>query len=468
MQTAKSSYHDVVVIGSGIAGSIVAGELVRKSNCDVLILEASGTIRKTPRSLEFYKGVVSDLSEPHSQPHEHRDLAIGGTSQSWGGGLVMFDHSDFETRNTEGHKYWPISLHMMKPWYSFAAERFGVPSNALNQNRSSQFNEFFSPESGFCASSVVLRRWRNHNFLKDIKKIKLAPNSVVIDLIPLDDGSTQVKILDYQNGGFRNVVGNKIILATGGLESTRFFMNSKYLMSASKNSTSVGSYYSTHISGSLGVLFENKSHSLKKFSRVNVDEFSRYISYIYTTSEKGFHSIKLTLQPVSSDNYRLISRLFKNNATSFAALSRYASAWHVNFDSDQNPNIDSRLKLSDKIGLDGRPQIEIEHKISDVDWFNIEKVSTQLQRRAPERGLEFVPNSVFDLKRSIRGQSHHLGSLRMSEIQRNGVVDSNLQVFGTPNIYVLSGAVFPTYSYANPTLTLGALACRLASQIIQS
>ena len=79
-----------------------------------------------------------------------------------------------------------------------------------------------------------------------------------------------------------------------------------------------------------------------------------------------------------------------------------------------------------------------------------------------------VPNSVFDFKRSIRGQSHHLGSLRMSEIQRNGVVDSNLQVFGTPNVYVLSGAVFPTYSYANPTLTLGALACRLASQIIQS
>lgn len=468
MQTAKSPSHDVIVIGSGIAGSIVAGELVRKSNCDVLILEASGTIGKTPRSTEFYKGVVSSLSEPHSQPQEHRDLAIGGTSQSWGGGLVMFDHSDFDTRSTEGQKFWPISWHMMKPWYSFAAERFGVPSDALNQNRSPQFNEFFSPESGFCASSVVLRRWRNQNFLKELKKINLAPNSVAIDLVPLDDGRTQVEILDYQNGCSRNVVGNKIILATGGLESTRFFMNSKYLMSASRSSTSVGSYYSPHISGSLGILFENKSHSLKKFSRVNVDEFSKYIPFIYTTSEKGFHSLKITLQPVSSDNYVLTKRLFKDNVTSFAALWRYVSAWHVNFDSDQIPNSDSKLKLSGKLGLDGRPQIEIQHKISDVDWFNIEKVQLQLQRRAPERGLEFIPNSVFDLKRSIRGQSHHLGSLRMSERQRNGVVDSNLQVFGAPNVYVCSGAVFPTYSYANPTLTLGALACRLANHILQS
>ena len=468
MQAEKSSYHDVVVIGSGIAGSIVGSELVRRSSCNVLVLEASGTIRKTPRSLKFYRGVVSNLSEPHSQPHEHRDLAIGGTSQSWGGGLVMFDHSDFETRNTEGHKYWPISFQMMKPWYSFAAERFGVPGDAFSQNRNLFVNEIVSPESGFCVSSVLLRRWRNHNFIKDLKKIKLAPNSVAIDLIPLDNGSTQVKVLDYQTGDTRNVIGNKIILATGGLETTRFFMNSKYLMSASKNSTSVGSYYSPHVSGSLRILFENKCNSLKKFSRVNVDDFSKYIPFIYKTSENGFYSLRLTLQPVSSGNYSSIRRLFKNNVTSFAALSRDSSAWHVNFDSDQIPNNNSRLKLSDKIGLDGRSPIEIQHKIPDLDWFNIEKVPIQLQKKAPERGLEFIPNSVSDLKRSIRGQSHHLGSLWMSEVQSNGVVDSNLEVFGAPNVSVLSGAVFPSYLYANPTLTLGALACRLASQIIES
>ncbi len=245
-------------------------------------------------------------------------------------------------------------------------------------------------------------------------------------------------------------------------------MNSKYLMSASKNSTSVGSYYSPHVSGSLRILFENKCNSLKKFSRVNVDDFSKYIPFIYKTSENGFHSLRLTLQPVSSGNYSSIRRLFKNNVTSFAALSRDSSAWHVNFDSDQIPNNNSRLKLSDKIGLDGRSPIEIQHKIPDLDWFNIEKVPIQLQRQATERGLEFVPNSVSDLKRSIRGQSHHLGSLWMSEVQSNGVVDSNLEVFGAPNVSVLSGAVFPSYLYANPTLTLGALACRLASQIIES
>ncbi len=124
----------------------------------------------------------------------------------------MFDHSDFEMRNTEGHKYWPISFHMMKPWYSFAAERFGMPSNAFSQNRNLFFKEIVSPESGFCASSILLRRWRNHNFVEDLEKIKLSPNSVAIDLIPLDNGSTQVKILDCQTGDFQNVVRNNQVL----------------------------------------------------------------------------------------------------------------------------------------------------------------------------------------------------------------------------------------------------------------
>ena len=55
-----------------------------------------------------------------------------------------------------------------------------------------------------------------------------------------------------------------------------------------------------------------------------------------------------------------------------------------------------------------------------------------------------------------------MGTTRMSEHEDQGVVDSNCKVFGVDNLYIAGSSVFPTYSFANPTLTIVALAIRLA------
>jgi choline dehydrogenase-like flavoprotein len=61
--------------------------------------------------------------------------------------------------------------------------------------------------------------------------------------------------------------------------------------------------------------------------------------------------------------------------------------------------------------------------------------------------------------------SHHLGTTRMSTNPRRGVVDQNCQIYGVGNAYVAGGSVFPTAGVANPTLTIVALAVRLADHI---
>jgi choline dehydrogenase-like flavoprotein len=53
----------------------------------------------------------------------------------------------------------------------------------------------------------------------------------------------------------------------------------------------------------------------------------------------------------------------------------------------------------------------------------------------------------------------------MSSSDVDGVVDPDLQVHGTDNLYVCSNAVFPSIAAANPTLTVSALAVRLAEHI---
>jgi choline dehydrogenase-like flavoprotein len=60
---------------------------------------------------------------------------------------------------------------------------------------------------------------------------------------------------------------------------------------------------------------------------------------------------------------------------------------------------------------------------------------------------------------------HHLGTARMASTERDGVVGPDCAVFGLPNLFVASSAVFPTSGYANPTLTIVALAIRLAQQL---
>jgi choline dehydrogenase-like flavoprotein len=63
---------------------------------------------------------------------------------------------------------------------------------------------------------------------------------------------------------------------------------------------------------------------------------------------------------------------------------------------------------------------------------------------------------------------HQVGTTRIADSPRDGVVDRDLRVWGTSNLYVCSSSVFPTSGQANPTFFLGACAARLASHVASS
>lgn len=58
-----------------------------------------------------------------------------------------------------------------------------------------------------------------------------------------------------------------------------------------------------------------------------------------------------------------------------------------------------------------------------------------------------------------------MGTTRMHTDPAQGVVDSDGRVHGTRNLYVTGSSVFPSGGYANPTLTIIALASRLAGHL---
>jgi choline dehydrogenase-like flavoprotein len=58
-----------------------------------------------------------------------------------------------------------------------------------------------------------------------------------------------------------------------------------------------------------------------------------------------------------------------------------------------------------------------------------------------------------------------MGTTRMHDDPKAGVVDSHCRVHGVENVFVAGSSVFPTSGHANPTLTVVALALRLADHI---
>lgn len=68
----------------------------------------------------------------------------------------------------------------------------------------------------------------------------------------------------------------------------------------------------------------------------------------------------------------------------------------------------------------------------------------------------------------IGGVAHEVGSMRMQQTPNtDGVVDQDLKVLGTDNVYICDLSVFPSSPTANPSLTLVALALRLANHLQQ-
>jgi choline dehydrogenase-like flavoprotein len=79
------------------------------------------------------------------------------------------------------------------------------------------------------------------------------------------------------------------------------------------------------------------------------------------------------------------------------------------------------------------------------------------------RGRVRVNNDRIYLE--VHGQGHTLGTTRMGATITTSVVDGDCRVHGYANLFVAGSSVFPSGGYANPTITIVALALRLADHL---
>ena len=65
----------------------------------------------------------------------------------------------------------------------------------------------------------------------------------------------------------------------------------------------------------------------------------------------------------------------------------------------------------------------------------------------------------------LSGGWHHMGTTRMDQDPKQGVVDANCKLHGIASLFVAGPAVYPTGGAVNPTLTLVAMALRLSDHL---
>jgi choline dehydrogenase-like flavoprotein len=166
---------------------------------------------------------------------------------------------------------------------------------------------------------------------------------------------------------------------------------------------------------------------------------------------------------------RYASRIRKPGFFPLNPARRYSLFHH----GEHAPNPDSRITLTQARDEDGMFRARIDLRFSEQDAASIAgSVSTMGGRLAGNAGARLehlfpeAERSAAALAQASDG-FHQIGTARMADDPRYGVVDADSRVHGVGNLFIAGSAVFPTSGQANPTLTAVALAARLAAYITQ-
>ena len=138
---------------------------------------------------------------------------------------------------------------------------------------------------------------------------------------------------------------------------------------------------------------------------------------------------------------------------------------------EQAPNPNSRVMLSDQKDALGVPRIKLDWQLTALDKRSIRQLYETLGQEAGRQRIGRIQLQDWLLEDEpmwppyLGGGWHHMGTARMHEDPKQGVVDAQCKVHGLSNLYVAGSATFPTAGAANPTLTLIAMALRLSDHL---
>ena len=144
----------------------------------------------------------------------------------------------------------------------------------------------------------------------------------------------------------------------------------------------------------------------------------------------------------------------------------------LDFHSEQQPQYSSRVRLDTARDALGMPRLHVDWRHSAWDIHTVRSALDLFAKDVAASGVGLFTYDAETLEAEVLRDGayggHHIGTARMGNSPRSSVVNADGRVHGVDNLFVAGSATFPTSSQANPTLTVVALAVRLAAHLKQT
>jgi choline dehydrogenase-like flavoprotein len=139
---------------------------------------------------------------------------------------------------------------------------------------------------------------------------------------------------------------------------------------------------------------------------------------------------------------------------------------------EQAPNPESRVTLGEARDALGMRRVELDWRLGELDAASLRRTLEILAEELGQTGEGRLRMADWVAQRGARfgdaevhGGQHHMGTTRMGVDPTHSVADRDAKVHGIANLYIAGSSLFPTVGWANPTLTIVALALRLAEHL---
>lgn len=138
---------------------------------------------------------------------------------------------------------------------------------------------------------------------------------------------------------------------------------------------------------------------------------------------------------------------------------------------EPEPDPLSRVQLDDAVDALGMRRAKVDWRLTNRVVRTVDRTFELVAAELRDKGIATVkledPVANRGWPANLEGTYHHMGTTRMHDSPRHGVVDRNCQMHGVANLHIAGSSVFPTSSSNHPTMTLVALSLRLADRIAE-
>jgi choline dehydrogenase-like flavoprotein len=511
----KFDFNDdsvVVVIGSGAGGGTLANELAQKG-VKVVGLEAGA--RQSPATFiqDEWKSfgqiawldnrtTSGDWRVAKNFPNLPSWICktVGGTTTHWAGASLRFQEHEFKARTTYGNlaganlQDWPITLAELEPYYAKAEDKMGVtrtngiPGLPGNNNfkvmyagaKKLGYKEVHTGrmainsqprdgrgrclQMGFCFQGCKSgAKWST--LYTEIPKAEATGNYELrteshVTRIEHNAAGKVTGVVYFDKDGVERRQKARIVCVAGNsIESPRLLLMSASNMfkdGLANSSGQVGKNYMRHMTGSVYAAFENTVNMYKGTTMAGIvrdearhDPSRGFVGgYELETLSLGVPFMAAFLDP---GGWGIDFAWWMENYTKLAGM------WIVGEDMPRETNrVTLNTSIKDKYG-NPVPNVHFDDHSNDIAMRN--------HAFAQGEKIYQAAGAVKTFRTPPYPSTHNLGTNRMSEKAKDGVVNKWGQTHDIPNLFVSDGSQFTTGGAENPTLTIVTLAIRQADYI---